>query len=112
MSELIVPQGMICSIVETTQSHDLDELKSKSAGFVWEFMFTRSMYKTADRIKQHDLLNSIADLIDSGEIKTTMKEVFGQMSAENIVKAHKQLEAGSSIGKIVLTQMDSSGKYI
>ena len=110
MSELIAPQGMICSIVETTQSHDLDELKSKSAGFVWEFMFTRSMYKTSDRIKQHDLLNSIADLIDSGEIKTTLKEVFGQMSAENIMKVHKQLEAGSSIGKIVLTQMDSSRK--
>lgn len=110
MSELIAPQGMICSIVETKQSHDLGELKSKSAGFVWEFMFTRSMYKTADRVKQHELLNSIADLIDSEEIKTTLKEVFGQMSVENIMKAHKQLEAGSSIGKIVLTQMGSSGK--
>lgn len=108
MSELIAPQGMICSIVETKQSHDLDELKSKSAGFVWEFMFTRSMYKTADRIKQHEMLNSIADLIDSGEIKTTLKEVFGQMSVENIMKAHEQLEAGSTIGKIVLTQMDNS----
>ena len=110
MSELIAPQGMICSIVETTQSHDLDELKTKSAGFVWEFMFTRSMYKTGDRIKQHELLNSIADLIDSGELKTTLKEVFGEMSVENIMKAHKLLEAGSSIGKIVLTQMDSTGK--
>ena len=110
MSELIAPQGMICSIVETTQSHDLDELKTKSAGFVWEFMFTRSMYKTGDRIKQHELLNSISELIDSGKIKTTLKEVFGQMSAENIMKAHKQLEAGSSIGKIVLTQIDSSEK--
>jgi NADPH:quinone reductase len=108
MSELIAPQGMICSIVETTQSHDLDELKPKSAGFVWEFMFTRSMYKTADRVKQHELLNSVADLIDSGELKTTLKEVFGQMSVENIMKAHEQLEAGSSIGKIVLTQMDNS----
>jgi NADPH2:quinone reductase len=68
------------------------------------------MYKTADRIKQHELLNSISELIDSGKIKTTLKEVFGLMSAENIMKAHKQLEAGSSIGKTVLTQMDSSGK--
>ncbi len=110
MSELIAPQGMVCSIVETTQSHDLDELKSKSAGFVWEFMFTRSMYKTADRIKQHELLNSIADLIDSGELKTTLKEVFGQMSVENILKAHQQLETGSSIGKVVLTKLDTPEK--
>ena len=104
MSDLIAPQGMICSIVETTQSHSLDKLKSKSAGFVWEFMFTRPMYKTTDRVKQHELLNSIADLIDSGKIKTTLNNVFGQMSAENIMAAHDQLEAGSSIGKIVLTQ--------
>lgn len=107
MSQLIAPQGMICSIVETTQSHDLDELKSKSAGFVWEFMFTRSMYKTTDKHKQHELLNSIADLVDSGKIKTTLNEIYGQISAENIMKAHKQLETGSSIGKIVLTQSDS-----
>ena len=110
MSELIAPQGMICSIVETIQSHNLDELKSKSAGFVWEFMFTRSMHKTADRVKQHELLNSIADLIDLGRIKTTLKEVFGHMSPDNIMKVHEKLEAGSSIGKIVLTQMNSSGK--
>lgn len=107
MSDLIAPQGMICSIVETTQSHDLDKLKSKSAGFVWEFMFTRSMYKTTDRVKQHELLNSIADLIDSGKIKTTLNKVYGQMSVENIMAAHDQLEAGSSIGKIVLTKLAS-----
>ena len=106
MSELIAPQGIICSIVETTRSLDLRKLKTKSAGFVWEFMFTRPMYKMADRIKQYELLNSIAELIDSGEIKTTLKEVFGQMTVENIRKAHEQLEAGSTIGKIVLTKMD------
>ena len=104
MSELIAPQGMICSVVETSQNHQLDKLKSKSAGFVWEFMFTRSLHKTSDRVKQHELLNSIADLINSGKIKTTLNEIFGQMSAENIMAAHNQLEAGSSIGKIVLTQ--------
>lgn len=108
MSELIAPQGMICSIVETTQSNDLGKLKAKSAGFVWEFMFTRPMYQTADRIKQYELLNSVSDLIDSGEIKTTLKDIFGQMSVENIMKAHEQLEAGSTIGKIVLTKMDDS----
>ncbi|QPJ65261.1 MAG: zinc-binding alcohol dehydrogenase family protein [Candidatus Nitrohelix vancouverensis] len=104
MSELVAPQGMICSIVETAQDHSLDELKSKSAGFVWEFMFTRSMYATADRGKQHDLLNSIAELVDAGEIKSTLNEIFGELSAENISKAHQQVEAGASIGKIVLTQ--------
>lgn len=104
MSELIASQGMICSIVETILSHDLDGLKSKSAGFVWEFMFTRSMYRTNDRVKQHELLNSIAELIDAGKIKTTLNKIYGQISVDNIAAVHDQLEAGSSIGKIVLTQ--------
>ena len=102
MMELIAPQGMICSIVETKQSHNLDKLKSKSAGFVWEFMFTRSMYKTADMIKQHQMLNEIARLVDAGEVKTTLNKTYQQISVENLVAAHKLLEAGSSIGKIVL----------
>lgn len=103
MVELVAPQGLICSIVETTQNHNLDTLKSKSAGFIWEFMFTRSMYKTADMIKQHEILNSIAHLVDSGKIKTTLNKTYGKLSAENIMAVHKQLEIGSSIGKIVLT---------
>ena len=103
MVELIAPQGMICSIVETTQNHNLDTLKSKSAGFVWEFMFTRSMYKTDDMIKQHELLNCIANLVDSGKIKTTLNTTYGKLSAGNIMAVHNLLEAGSSIGKVVLT---------
>ncbi len=110
MTELIAPQGVICSIVGTSQKHDLDRLKSKSAGFVWEFMFTRSMYKTADMIKQHELLNSIAGLLDSGKIKTTLNKTYGCISAENIMAAHNQLETGSSIGKIVLTNYASPAK--
>ena len=102
MMVLIAPQGMICSVVETRKSHDMDKLKTKSAGFVWEFMFTRSMYKTADMVKQHQLLNEIAKLVDAGEIKTTLNKTYKQLSVDNIIAAHTQLEAGSTIGKIVL----------
>lgn len=110
MTELIAPQGLICSIVGTSQKHDLDRLKSKSAGFVWEFMFTRSMYNTADMIRQHELLNGIGGLIDVGKIKTTLNKTLGRLSVENIMAAHRQLETGSSIGKIVLTNYASSTK--
>lgn len=104
MSELVAPQGMICSIVESRQSYNMDKLKSKSAGFVWEFMFTRSMYQTADRIKQHEMLNKIAELVDSGKITSTLNKTYSQLSVENIIAAHNQLEDGSCIGKIVLVR--------
>jgi len=108
MAELIAPQGMICAIVGGNKSHDLSLLKSKSAGIVWEFMFTRSMYQTRDMGEQHELLNKVADLLDSGQIRTTMKRELGQIGTESIRQAHQILESGHSIGKIVLGGFDNN----
>ncbi|MFW5447278.1 MAG: zinc-binding alcohol dehydrogenase family protein [Methylophagaceae bacterium] len=105
MSELIAPQGMICSIDGTQEKHDLDILKSKSVGFIWEFMFTRSMFKTKDMIEQHHLLNTIAQLLDDGEIISTLTETLGPLTIDNIELAHKQLLSGSTIGKLALTSI-------
>lgn len=106
MVELVAPQGMICSIVDTSQQHDLNRLKIKSAGFVCEFMFTRSMYQTADMIKQHELLNNIATLIDAGSLITTLKTHLGPITPDSIRNAHNLLETGESIGKIVLVSAE------
>ena len=103
MAELIAPQGSIFSIVEPESAIDLNALKSKSANFVWEFMFTRSMYKTADMIEQHHILNRITDLIDAKKIKTSLSKTLSPINAENLRAAHAEIEAGKTIGKIVLT---------
>jgi len=104
MKQLVSPQGKICSIVETKIPVDLGGmLQQKSATFVWELMFTRSLFQTHDMIVQHHLLNTVADLIDSKKIKTTMKELFTPINAENLRKVHKKLESGTMIGKIVLS---------
>ena len=102
ITQAIAPQGRICSIVETTQPVELGLLKSKSATFVWEMMFTRSMYRTPDMIEQQKLLNSVADLVDGGEVVTTINQVIQPINAENLRKAHAMIEKGSSIGKVVL----------
>lgn len=102
MSEIIKPQGKICSIVENREPLDLNLLKSKSVTFVWEFMFTRAMYQTADMQEQQILLNKISELIDQGILKTTLNQTLSPINAENIKKAHQSLESGKTIGKIVL----------
>ena len=102
MATVVAPQGKICSIVETAADVDLGALKSKSATFVWEFMFTRSMYATADMIQQHRLLDEIAALIDAGTLKTTMNEVLEPINAANLKRAHAEIEGRHTIGKIVL----------
>ena len=102
VAAVIAPQGMICSIVENAAPLDLSLLKSKSAGFVWEFMFTRSMYQTPDMQEQGNLLNEIARLIDSKILVTTVGQVLSPINAANLRLAHATLEEGHAIGKIVL----------
>ena len=95
MKQLVAPQGKICSIVETKSPVDLGGiLQQKSATFVWELMFTRSLFQTPDMMAQHQLLNTVADLIDSNKIKTTLTEVLSPINAENLRKAHRKLESG------------------
>jgi NADPH:quinone reductase len=106
MAEVIAPQGRICSIVETEKPVDLGALKKKSATFAWELMFTRPMYQTADMIEQQRLLNTIADLVDNGELVTTVNQVIRPISAKNLRQAHVQIEQGHTIGKVVLADWD------
>jgi len=98
----VAPQGMICTIVENAAALDVSLLKAKSAGFIWEFMFTRSMFQTADMQQQGDLLDQVARLIDQKTIVTTLNQVLSPINAANLRQAHATLETGRVIGKIVL----------
>ena len=104
MKQLVSPQGKICSIVQTKGPLDLGGvLQHKSATFVWELMFTRSLFQTPDMISQHYLLNTVADLIDNNKIKSTLTDLLSPINAENLRKAHRKLESGTTIGKIILS---------
>jgi len=103
MVELIAPQGKICSIVDSTGSIDINKLKSKSVTFVWEFMFTRTMFNTEDIVKQHKILTQIATLVDEGKIKTTLSKTIEGFSVKSFKEAHKLSESGKTIGKIAIT---------
>ncbi|WP_454189836.1 zinc-binding alcohol dehydrogenase family protein [Paenibacillus sp. Marseille-Q7038] len=102
MEKVIAPQGKICSIVETDEKLDLTLMKNKSVTFVWEMVFTRSMYGTNDMIEQHHILNKVARLIDAGKIRTTLSERLSPINAEKLKEAHKKVESRTVIGKIVL----------
>jgi zinc-binding alcohol dehydrogenase family protein len=99
--ELIAPQGRL-GLIDDPDSLDIMGFKRKSLSVHQEFMFTRPMYGTADMGEQGKLLTKVADLIDSGAIKTTVTEVLRPINAENLKKAHATLESGKAKGKIVL----------
>lgn len=104
MTKAIKPQGMICSIVGNKQPLEMNTLKSKSAGLVWEFMFTRSMYHTEDIAEQGSLLNEISQLIDNNTLMSTCNDVVKPINALNLRNVHQRLEKGRTIGKIVLAE--------
>ncbi|GAB5560889.1 MAG: zinc-binding alcohol dehydrogenase family protein [Synoicihabitans sp.] len=105
MGEVIAPQGHIVLIVEQVGTLDIGgPYKLKSISVSWELMFTRSLFKTADIQKQHDILNRVAELIDDGKIKCTANAAMSPLNVENIVKAHTLIASGQTIGKLTITR--------
>ena len=104
--EVLAPQGKFALIDDPQTLLDIRKLKQKSLSLHWELMFTRSMFETEDMTKQRDLLNRVAELIDAGSIRTTVGAHYGVICAENLRRAHQDIESGNAIGKIVLEGFD------
>jgi NADPH:quinone reductase-like Zn-dependent oxidoreductase len=101
IGHLIAPQGRF-ALIDDPAALDVMSFKRKSASVHWEFMFTRSMFQTADIAAQGALLNEVSRLLDAGTLRTTLGERFGTINAANLRRAHALLESGKARGKIVL----------
>lgn len=109
IAKLIAPQGRF-GLIDDPSSLDVSSFKVKSVSIHWEFMFTRSMFGTADIAEQGALLNEVSRLVDAGTLKTTLAEVFGTISAENLRRAHALIESGRAKGKLVLAGWPAAGE--
>lgn len=101
LADIIAPQGKL-GLIDDPASLNVNLLKGKAASLHWESMFTRSSFQTPDMIAQHNLLDDVASLIDSGVLRTTLDKVLGKINAANLKQAHALLEGGRSTGKLVL----------
>lgn len=101
--EALEPQGKL-AMIDDFGPNDLDvmALKGKSLSLHWELMFTRSMHATHDIAAQGRLLTEVAALVDAGKIRTTLSDVVGPISAENLQRAHALQESQRQRGKLVL----------
>jgi NADPH2:quinone reductase len=102
MAELVAPQGALVAIVGNTKPLPMDAVRMKSATVCWELMFTRPRFKTPDMIEQHRLLNKVAEWLDAGKLRSTLKETLSPISGASLRKAHEKLESGTMMGKFVL----------
>ena len=100
--KIIKPQGKLGCIVRTTRPVDLAILHDKSITICLEGMFTRSTFQTPDMASQNVLLNEAAGLVEAGVLKCTLGQNLGKIDAANLRRAHKMLEEGHVVGKLVL----------
>lgn len=104
VGEILAPQGHVGLIVEPSGTLAIgDPYKSKCIGIHWELMFTRSRFKTADQHEQGRILDRVAELIDAGELHSTRTHTLSPINAANMRDAHKRLESGSTVGKVVVS---------
>ncbi len=101
-ARVVKPFGHIVAIDEAADL-DIMLLKGKAISWHWESMFTRPIFGTPDMIEQHHLLNRVADLIDSGSIRGTVTTTLGPMNAQTLREAHRLIETGRTIGKVVIS---------
>lgn len=104
LGELIAPQGHVGLIVEPKTPLNIgDPYKSKCIGIHWEMMFARPRFHTPDMAEQGRILARVAALIDEGELRGIQREALSPIHAENMREAHRRLESGKTIGKLVLS---------
>jgi zinc-binding alcohol dehydrogenase family protein len=99
--ELIKPRGKV-ALIDDPETLDIKLGKPKALSFAWEFMFARSMFQTEDIAYQNQILTRISEMIDRGEIISTVTNNLGKLGVDTLKKAHALQESGHVIGKNVL----------
>ncbi|MBU2956055.1 zinc-binding alcohol dehydrogenase family protein [Paracoccus sp. 1_MG-2023] len=99
--DLIAPRGHV-ALIDDPETLDMAAAKPKALTVSWEFMFTRSMFETADMSAQADLLNRVAAMLDDGRLQSTVTERAASLTPATLTEAHRRQESGRVIGKQVL----------
>ncbi|MEM7274045.1 MAG: zinc-binding alcohol dehydrogenase family protein [Actinomycetota bacterium] len=101
IAEFMSPQGRF-GFIDRFTDFDVSLFFPKCISIHPELMFTRSMQRTADIARQGAILDELAGLVDGGQVRSTMTESFGPITADNLRRAHARIATGAVLGKIVL----------
>jgi len=106
LADIVAPEGHIGMIEGDSLAgfapEDFGKLFRNCVGIHFELMFIRPRLGLATMIRQHEILNAVADLVDEGSVRTTMTRRLSPISAATLREAHAAVESGSMIGKIVV----------
>lgn len=103
-TEVVRPFGQIVAIDDERDLAFYD-LKDKAISWHWEFMFARPRHGW-DLIAQHDILERVALLVDSDRVTSTLARALAPINAANLREAHRIVESGHAVGKVVAERWD------
>jgi zinc-binding alcohol dehydrogenase family protein len=100
LAEILNPLGTICCIVggDAAKAIDASLVFAKRGTLTFELMFARARLKI-EMERQGVILNHLADLLDQKILMTTLKQ---RMNWCEIQHAHRLIDSGHTLGKIVL----------
>ncbi|MBO4236572.1 zinc-binding alcohol dehydrogenase family protein [Pseudonocardia alni] len=99
-AELMTPRGIVVAIDEP-EGLDTLPLKTKSQAWHWELMFTRPLSEPGSTV-QREILDEVSRLVDAGELRTTETRRLQGLTAASLREAHRLIESGGTVGKIVV----------
>lgn len=99
-AELMTPRGAVVAIDEP-EGLDTLPLKTRSQSWHWELMFTRPLHEP-DSTVQREILDEVSRLVDAGELRTTETTRLHGVTAQSLREAHRLIETGRTVGKIVI----------
>ncbi|MCC5879928.1 MAG: zinc-binding alcohol dehydrogenase family protein [Idiomarina sp.] len=102
--QIIRPQGRFALIDDPATPLDISAMKQKSLSLHWEFMFTRTMFKTEDMRRQGEILAQVASLIDDGQLRTSLSKTLSPINAETLTEAHQLVLSQHMTGKVVVSR--------
>jgi len=101
-ARVLRPFGSVC-LIDDPGPIDIGAFKMKALSIHWELMFTKARFDWhAD--SQGEILRQVAALVDNGTLQTTAGTVLHGLTVANVREAHAVLEAGTAVGKIVITR--------
>jgi len=99
LPQVIKPYGYLAAIegVEV----NLWQFMNKSITVYLEMVFAKSLFGVKQET-QGDIIKEFIDLLLAMKVKSPVKHIIKGLSIDSIFEAHKLLEQGSTIGKIVI----------
>jgi len=69
-------------------------------------MYSKSYYQTENMISQHNISRHLATLYEEEKIQPIATKTYYPINADNMKKAHADVESGHMIGKVTLVSWE------